>query len=249
MTTTVDEVPSRSEASAPSMPSSVVREQIPDQVVESPAMPAGSAAEAAEAPSMPFEQAGGDFSGVVGAPLDVAALSSPPEVAEVAEVPKDEPASSSAGPANASESAQSQMELGREVADGKIGGGGGGGGVKKNRTPPELLASLEPTHHFKLSINYRDWRFTCRHDSSIKFQYPYQNRSFSKSFLKDKQGWCQALQEVHSYMWKKYACAPDKLGPLQNPQQIPGVIDKETLAEIKQVLIDKLPAPKVHAKA
>lgn len=120
--------------------------------------------------------------------------------------------------------------------------GGGGGGVKVNRTPAALFASLEAPG-FKLMINYGDWRFSamCKTQTSDNTpDPPYHNKSYSKSFQRSKDEWKAALMNVHEHMWRKHRLMT-KAVHLNVPE-----IPDDTLAEIQEAVIDKLPAPKVY---
>ena len=181
------------------------------------------------------------------------AVSAPPLLDDT---PAPAPSSSSSvppapvpGDAAASEVGPSETADHVDPAKHKSGGGGGGGGGVKVWTSPAILARLEPNSHFKIGLNTNDHRFfvKCNLPPS-DFLPPYDKKSFSKSFAKDRNIWQESLRLVHDHCWSKWELVKDRypLAPSQ-VNQLPGPVPDDVFRDLKEP-IESLGAPTQYAK-
>lgn len=156
------------------------------------------------------------------------------------EAPAPAPSSSSSSlptapvPADAAASEVDPSQTADQV-DAKDKSGGGGGGTKV-WTSPAILARLEPNSHFKIGLNTNDHRFFVKCNLALSdFLPPYDKKSFSKSFAKDRTLWKDSLRAVHEHCWSKWYLVRDRypLAPSQVNQH-PGQVPDDVLRDLQE---------------
>ena len=124
-------------------------------------------------------------------------------------------------------------------------GGGSRASGPKVYSTPEILASMEPCHAFRIGLNFSDHRFfVSTQRLSQRLIPPYGGKTFSKSFV--NYPWQDALRDVHRHCWEKLDLTE---WPLENAgRQNPGEVPEDVLRHLEDV-VKKMPKPKVYYKS